>query len=605
MTSHQTKTPPEVPGYEIARLIGLGGMGEVYLATQQALNRPVAIKFLGGTTTELTDEHQQRFRREGELMARLSHPNIMTIFDFGAVEGRPYLVMEYIETGDLRSRMVAGIPMEIAKVRAILGPVILAVDYLHAQGIIHRDIKPENILMHRETPRVTDFGIAVLDSGFGSLTRTGVSLGTPGYVAPEQQYRLKVDERVDQFSLAALAYEMVTGRKPLGSFPPPSKVNLKLSREAETAILKGLSEDPSDRFATVVEFGQALDRGLAMIPGRLFPGRNAWMVAGSLLAASLLGVGVLTLADHGRPSLSSHASENSKVELKEACPVPTEVPDAKPVPTRNPAAPSILTRSANRKLVLIPPGEFRMGSATSDSNATPDERPAHLVRISEGFYLGETEVTVGQFRAFVTARNYRTTAEETGGGWCYNLKLKAWEQRPEWTWRVPGGSQPAADESPVTQVSWNDAVAFCEWLSQTEGRLFRLPTEAEWEYACRAGTDTRWSCGDTSEKLEQFAWTLRNSRDAFHPVGTRKPNPFGLHDMHGSVWEWCADWVGPYTEAQVVDPLGSPRGQARVLRGGSFDWDTVERTRSSSRIALAPQRSYFNYGFRVAATAGH
>ena len=185
MTDHPQRTPPNVPGYEITRLIGLGGMGEVYLARQVVLNRPVAIKFLTRTAGDPPDEYEVRFRREAELMARISHPNVVTIFDFGTGEGRPYLVMEYVEDGDLRSRMVPDVPMKVGEIRAIMQPVIRAVEYLHRQGIIHRDMKPENILMHHEeTPKVTDFGIAVLDFAVGSLTRTGRALGTPGYVAP-------------------------------------------------------------------------------------------------------------------------------------------------------------------------------------------------------------------------------------------------------------------------------------------------------------------------------------------------------------------------------------------------------------------------------------
>jgi formylglycine-generating enzyme required for sulfatase activity len=591
MTSHEPETPPDVPGYEMTRLIGVGGMGEVYLAVQQMLNRPVAIKFLTRSAAGLANEAEQRFRREAEVMARLSHPNIMMIFDFGTACGRPYLVMEYVKTGDLRSKMAAGLAMDLADVRAILGPVIRAVSYLHSQGIIHRDIKPENILIHQGIPRVTDFGIALLDSVPGSLTRTGVSLGTPGYVAPEQQYRLKVDERVDQFSLASLAYELVTGRKPLGVFPPPTKLNPKLSRLAEAAILKGLSDDPTDRFTNVEEFGEALDRGLASSPRGLFRGRNAWLVAGSLIGSSFLGVGVLTLADHGRPSLAKNSAEQPSVEFKDRCPTPGPTPR------------TLVARSANLKLVLVDPGEFRMGSLLTDESGFPEERPSHLVKITRGFYLGETEVTIGQFQTFVDATRYRTSAERNGGGWQYSQKLKGWEQNARWTWRDPGGSKPPADREPVTQVSWDDANAFCEWLTLKEGRPFRLPTEAEWEYACRAGTQTQWSSGDAPETLDPFAWTLRNADFRFHEVGTRKPNAFGLYDMHGNAWEWCSNWISPYSKASEVDPKGSSKGQARILRGGSFDWDKVERTRSASRIAMAPEKCYLNYGFRVGSTA--
>jgi formylglycine-generating enzyme required for sulfatase activity len=501
--------------------------------------------------------------------------------------------MEYVPTGDLRSRMVVGSAMKVDEVRALLGPVVRAVDYLHRQGIVHRDLKPENILLHEGVPKVTDFGIAVLDEHFGMLTRTGETLGTPGYVAPEQQYRLKIDERVDQFSLAALSYEMLTGRRPLGFFPPPSKLNPKLGRAVDAAIMKALSDDPTNRFAGISKFGEVLDRALGSSSGKLSRRRFVGLTAATLGALGLGGAGVVSFARLGRTP--GPGSSNPSGGTKDAT--------LKPVLSTSPAPPLILVQSAKLPMVLVPQGEFLMGSPPTDPDARSGERPRHLVRISRAFYLGRTEVTVGQFRAFVDATHYQTTAETTGGGSIYDMKLGKVEQKPELNWRNPGGGKPPREDDPVVQVSWNDSAAFCEWLSRTEGRTFRLPTEAEWEYACRAGSQTRWSFGDSPEELENYAWTLRNAQDSFHPVGTRKPNAFGLHDMHGSVWEWCQDWISPYPEVDSsIDPKGPPDGLDRILRGGSFDWNDVEPTRSASRMGLRPDRCYFNYGFRVCST---
>ena len=285
---------PEIRGYEILERLGKGSMGEVYLARQLALGRLVAIKFLmpeGGADPE-TD--LARFRREAELMAKISHPNVIPIHDFGEANGRPYLVMEYVEGGDLRRMMPVGHAMSAHQVLSVILPVGDALAYLHRQQIIHRDLKPENILLQDdEHPRVADFGIAVLRAGAGSLTRTGWGLGTLGYVAPEQQYSLEVDERADQYSLAALAYEMLTGQLPLGVFKPPSQLNPRLGPEVDAAILKALQESPKNRFATVQEFTAALDRGLAATPAvaqRLTSRRLAWgalglaIIAGAVLA---------------------------------------------------------------------------------------------------------------------------------------------------------------------------------------------------------------------------------------------------------------------------------------------------------------------------------
>jgi serine/threonine protein kinase len=281
----------EIRGYEVLERLGKGSMGEVYLARQLALGRLVAIKFLmpeGGADPE---HDLARFRREAELMAKISHPNVIPIHDFGEADGRPYLVMEYVAGGDLRRRMPAGRAMPIDEVRRIVLPVGEALAYLHRQEIIHRDLKPENILLQDdEHPRVADFGIAVLRAGAGSLTRTGRGLGTLGYVAPEQQYSLKVDERADQYSLAALAYEMLTGHLPLGVFKPPSQLNPRLGPEVDAVLLRSLQESPTNRFATIREFTAALDRCLATTPssGRSGWRKLAWAGLGLLVVAGAI-----------------------------------------------------------------------------------------------------------------------------------------------------------------------------------------------------------------------------------------------------------------------------------------------------------------------------
>jgi formylglycine-generating enzyme required for sulfatase activity len=606
MTNPPPRTSPGVPGYEITRLIGLGGMGEVYLARQVTLNRLVAIKFLTRTAGDPPDEYEARFRREAELMGQVSHSNVVTIFDYGAVDGRPYLVMEYVEGGDLRSKMVPDVPMPVGEIRAIMKPVVKAVEYLHSHGIVHRDIKPENILMPlEEAPKVSDFGIAVLDFTMGSLTRTGRPLGTPGYVAPEQQYGLKVDTRADQFSLAALCYELSTGRKPLGAFPPPDKLNPKLGPKASAVILKGLSEDPTDRFETIGEFGEALDQALeAAESSKLSISR--WPLAAVIAALPILaGVAAFLVP---RPDLAP------KPPLPNPKPVIVKRPDVppkNPVPApQQPVEPERLrAQSIDMTLKRVPAGKFWMGSPSGNTGALPNEFPRHAVQIARSFYLSEKEVTVGQFRKFVEATGYKTSAEikpANGGPWggcLVNPKTNQREQRPDLNWRNPGGKRKQSEDEPVVQVSWNDAVAFCKWLSDKEGRPFRLPTEAEWEYACRARSEARWCFGDDPTLLDQFAWNLKNAGSAFHPVGQKQPNAFGLFDMHGNAWEWCLDEFGPYNAAPAIDPQGPPHKKTRVLRGGSIGWDKVERTGSASRHGYSADMSYYGYGFRVCSPA--
>jgi formylglycine-generating enzyme required for sulfatase activity len=245
--------------------------------------------------------------------------------------------------------------------------------------------------------------------------------------------------------------------------------------------------------------------------------------------------------------------------------------------------PEQITNSIGMKLVLIPAGEFLMGSPDSDQYARDDEKPQHQVQITRPFYLGVTQVTQGQYRG-VTGENPSLFK--------------------------------GSDDLPVEKVSWNDAIAFCNKLSELEGLKpyyqsgagvpsggdgYRLPTEAEWEYACRAGTTTRYSFGDDEASLAEFAWFDANSSGKTHPVGQKRPNTFGLYDMHGNVWEWCWDGFGKdfYRQSPVVDPAGPLQASSRVIRGGG--WVNVPRSaRSASRGGPAPDYRISYLGFRLA-----
>ena len=258
------------------------------------------------------------------------------------------------------------------------------------------------------------------------------------------------------------------------------------------------------------------------------------------------------------------------------------------------------------EMVFIPAGEFKMGSGES-AEATAaffnktygedlvqadwfkDEHPQHRVRITKPFYLGTYHVTRGQFRQFVADTGYKTDAEkgEKPGAYGWDPDKKAFGFNEKYSWRNAGFEQ--TDEHPVINVSWNDAVEFCKWLSKKESKTYRLPTEAEWEYACRAGTTTRYYSGDDPETLAKvgnvadaaakaqfpdWKFTIK-ANDGYvftAPVGKFKPNAFGLYDMHGNAWQWCADWYGAeyYAKSPADDPTGPDTGDVRVLRGGSW-----------------------------------
>jgi formylglycine-generating enzyme required for sulfatase activity len=292
--------------------------------------------------------------------------------------------------------------------------------------------------------------------------------------------------------------------------------------------------------------------------------------------------------------------------------------------------PKEITNSIGMKLVLIPAGAFPMGTSAAQvdrllqtfpdlkAEQLQDEMPQRQVRISRPFYLGAYEVTAGQFGKFVVAADYKTEAEtDRQGGFGWNEEAGTFDgPDPKYAWRSVGW--PQSDGHPVVNVTWNDARRFCDWLAKGEGRTYRLPTEAEWEYACRAGSATTFPSGENPEGLA----TIGNTGDAAYasrqtdakgwvikandgyiftaPVGSYKPNAFGLCDMTGNVWEWCSDWYGKsyYATSPTADPTGPTAGSFRVIRGGGFNFPAAY-CRSADRHGNTPTGSNYGIGFRV------
>lgn len=270
-------------------------------------------------------------------------------------------------------------------------------------------------------------------------------------------------------------------------------------------------------------------------------------------------------------------------------------------------------------LIRVTPGEFVMGSqSTAESGPSSDcERPAHTVQLTRGFQISRCEISVAQFREFVDSTDYVTEAEQNGLG-SRGLDVKTGElvPKPDLVWRSPGFFQ--TDAHPVVCVSWNDAQEYCRWLSGISGRNCRLPTEAEWEYCCRAGSTTTFSTGNAAESLEasancgdqsltnacRFATEVAARNDKFpftNSVGNYKANAFGLHDLHGNVEEWCSDWYdcGYYPKSPETDPAGPVEpATTRVVRGGSWYSDPMS-CRSAARHESAPTTASTTTGFRV------
>jgi formylglycine-generating enzyme required for sulfatase activity len=254
-----------------------------------------------------------------------------------------------------------------------------------------------------------------------------------------------------------------------------------------------------------------------------------------------------------------------------------EAQPGSPAKEQSPAAatggqPKEVTNTIGMKLVLIPAGTFTMGSPASEKDRY-DNETQHQVTLTKPFYMGRTEVTQGQ--------------------WKKVMGTELWKGKEH----VQEG-----DDYPAVNVSWDDAEEFCKKLSAMEGKVYRLPTEAEWEFACRGGTKTAFCFGNDEAELGKYAWFDGNTwdidEDYAHRLAQKLANPFGLHDMHGNAWEWCSDWYDAYPSTPLTDPRGPNSGDNRVLRGGSWKLGPY-RVRCARREDGPPDYRYHLHGFRL------
>ncbi len=446
-------------------------------------------------------------------------------------------------------------------------------------------------------------------------------------------------------------------REPAGS---PDKLTIP----THNAISPGGDAQTVDYRDGAVGTDPKSDLSVKPLPKKPRAGRQKQPPA-KLIAAAV--VGLLTvllglvfmngrLTDRGVSTADSSESRATAIVPKPA--TPANPGDAGPAPRRKPPPPAIapfdykqakayqqawgkylgvpveLKNSIGMPLVLIPPGEFMMGSAPEQSEVAvkmatesglkpgawqfarlKEELPPHRVTLARPCVLGATEVTIGQFARFVEATKFVTETETLGGGHLYHDAETGEDvYDKKLGWRSPGHE--VMDNSPVTQLTWNDAVQFCNWLSAQDGLKvcyrkagndswalsnagegYRLPTEAEWEYACRAGTDTQFSFGDDPMTLDIYGWYKKNSVGGVHAVGLKVANPFGLFDMHGNAREWCSDFYGAYAASPAVDPAGPTSGSKRTFRGEYHGYPVD--CRAAYRDRATPSARFANLGFRV------
>ncbi|MEW5938228.1 MAG: SUMF1/EgtB/PvdO family nonheme iron enzyme, partial [Chloroflexota bacterium] len=551
--------------------------------------------------------------REAKSLARLTHPNIVKVTDYGDYEGMPFLVMTYLPGGTLKSKLGKPIPWQEAA-RTLL-PIARALDFAHRQNMIHRDVKPSNVLVTADgEPMLTDFGIAkILDiEATADLTGTGMGIGTPEYMAPEQ-WTGQATPQSDQYSLGVVFYEALTGRKPYTAdtpaaillkqandpLPRPSQFARDIPGKVEKLIIKSLAKNPDDRYPSMGAFANALE-GL--------------VISEQSSVISKRGEAKPKPAPKPEETRTIAAPEAEEKTVRETPPVPfegekkrglsilrywpvvggvvlvvvcaaalgnlpwkewfTPAPTATPAITATPTLPTEITDEKGVTMRLVPAGTFKMGS--EDGNA--EERPVHDVYL-DSYYMDVYEATNELYGACLNSG----ACEPNNGLHSYT--------RPSYF------GNPEFHDYPVIYVKWSDAKAFCEW------RGARLPTEAEWEKAAR-GTDGRthpWGEGLECNKSNFGGCSGDTVSVESLPDGM---SPYGLYNMTGNVWEWVADWYSEtfYLDSPLDNPRGPTAGTYHVLRGGSW-LDLGGDLRASLRRDPGLASSSNNIGFRCARSA--
>ncbi|MEK7795575.1 MAG: SUMF1/EgtB/PvdO family nonheme iron enzyme [Candidatus Hydrogenedentota bacterium] len=568
-----------IANYKILGELGRGGMGIVYKAMDVSLQRPAAIKVLPPDFAD-NESFIQRFIREARASAALNHPNIVTVYGVGRHEQCYYIALEFVDGVPLDALISKEGKIEPVRAVRMLRQAVDALAAAHAHKIVHRDIKPQNMMIDKTGRlRVMDFGLALPLSEATKLTQAGTTMGTAHYMSPEQWEDSNVDGRSDIYSLGITFYEMLSGKPPFNastpaaimrkvfneSMPSLESFNVAIDPWLKDILAKMVAKKADERFDSAVALRTEID---AYLNGQA-PRANDFAPPGVEKELERMD------RQAGRVSRPS-------MPVAETAPPASPTPRFKSMPLWGGLAIAIVIAGAAGALFLsksdegfgstvftkddfawIAPGAYLMGSPTNEIGRNDDENQ-HEAVISKGFWMGRLEVTQAQ-------------------------------------WIDVLGSNPSffvGENLPVDSVSWEDVQAFLVLLNEREGTKFRLPSEAEWEYACRAGSATAFSFGESPSQLDGYGWYVDNSARMTHPAGSKVANAWGLHDVHGNVWEWCQDLAGAYPIGAVTDPIGAESGPHRVGRGGSFGVG-APNCRSADRSASVPTTKGPDLGFRI------
>lgn len=634
--------------YSLLSQLGQGGMGIVYKAYDNRLERTVALKVL--SSPQITPEAIQRFEIEAKANARLHHPHIVTLYDFEHDGSSYFFTMELIEGCSLE-QLLATKNLSLTDACQMMIPILDAIGYAHEEGIIHRDIKPNNILVNkRGEPVVSDFGLAKILEGTSHISNRGKILGTPGYMSPEQIQGDPLDRRSDIFALGALFYKMLTGKPcyqgdtPIAvlyqvlSHPIPNlrEVNPDIPPTLEKICIKALAQDKNDRYQNTEEMAKALRHFLKASGNMPEKAAKSKPISGRIhirqtknkprhsnrIPAFIWVIWVITMAI----GIGIYFVRSSQPIHQKTAPLSTPIAEPKSTQRVPPSIEpnvwqtcwnvekgwfdftetiwenlphdkqvayaslyqiwytkykkisldhSLVNAGLSFDMILIPPGKFWMGSKPDDPDSCPREHPRHKVVISKPFYFGKYEISQAQWYTVTGARPWLTSF-----------------------------ARPVRDNPryAVTCVRWEEVQ---QVFLPALGGNFMLPTEAEWEYACRAGTTARFFWGEDpqSQQVTKYAWydgnTLKAGTNDAQLIGLKKANPWGLFDICGNAYEWCMDTDAPYSTAELTDFCCLSASPFRIIRGGGWCDGTLACRSAYRNQERAVERVNCGIGLRL------
>ncbi|MCK6394558.1 bifunctional serine/threonine-protein kinase/formylglycine-generating enzyme family protein [Zoogloea sp.] len=645
---------------EISGFLGSGGFGIVYSALdRERQGRECALKeFLpsqhgcvrvGSRVSArnrrdeaVFEQGRAAFIEEARLLKALSHPAIVQVDECFEANGTAYIVMERLHGETLDTRLERHVSWDEETLRGLLETLLGALDYLHSKRILHRDLTPRNVfLVEGRGPVLIDFGSA--RQCIGKVSHSLTAIASQGYAPIEQYDDHGLEEQgppTDLYALGATFYHLATGNRPIAATSRTVKDRLRPATEVAAgrygavflkSLDKALKVSAEERWQTSTEWARALNeestppkRPQSPRPdGDPPPDRKAlWiglLVVLCVIVGGVFGYRYYQEVQAMEAKLRAEREENEskaktlraaadlKARLELEFPPGRHFKECEDCPV----------------LVVIPSGSFDMGSPAGEKGRQKDEGPIHRVTIAQRFAMGNVEVTVGQWRAFVRATGYVSDAERNAHGgkgcisWDVSRGKDAYVQGRQWG--KPSYAQ--SDEHPVVCVSFDDVGAYLKWLSDRTGKAYRLPSEAEWEYAVRAGSQSSRPWGEarddacrfanvsdrSKEPKDLFFFSDKHDCDDGHfypaPVGSYLPNGFGLQDMIGNVWEWVEDCWNESFGGAPADGSAWRTGDCgrRVLRGGAWG-SGPDVARSANRNGDFSGYRFDVIGFRVART---